>query len=106
METLRSSASNNRVARRSVLVRVPASTSNLGSGFDTLGLALGLYHFIRVTRRRGRGVTLASPVVYARLCAQLMPLRRPKHKHRVVESSSLNQLRKQNWFQIIAFKMH
>jgi homoserine kinase len=34
----------------SVVVRLPASTSNLGSGFDTLGLALGLYGYIRVTR--------------------------------------------------------
>jgi homoserine kinase len=41
-------------------VRVPASTSNLGSGFDTLGLAVRLYAVVRVTRREGRGVTVAS----------------------------------------------
>lgn len=29
--------------------RVPASTSNLGSGFDTLGLALALYNTVKVT---------------------------------------------------------
>lgn len=34
----------------SVTVRVPASTSNLGSGFDTLGLAVNLYN--EVTLRR------------------------------------------------------
>jgi homoserine kinase len=33
-----------------VHVRVPASTSNLGPGFDCLGLALQLYNTIRVTR--------------------------------------------------------
>ncbi len=33
-----------------VHVRVPASTSNLGPGFDTLGLALQLYNTITLTR--------------------------------------------------------
>jgi homoserine kinase len=37
----------------SVTVRVPASTSNCGSGFDTLGLALGLYNTVTVTRSAG-----------------------------------------------------
>jgi len=45
---------------RSATVRVPASTSNLGSGFDTLGLAVRLYARVRVTRRQGRGVTVIS----------------------------------------------
>src|SRR6201994_3786582 len=31
------------LAERSVLVRVPATSANLGPGFDTLGLALGLH---------------------------------------------------------------
>jgi homoserine kinase len=35
---------------RSVTVRVPASTSNLGSGFDTLGLAVNLYNTITLAR--------------------------------------------------------
>jgi homoserine kinase len=34
---------------KSVTVRVPASTSNLGSGFDTLGLALNLYNEVTLT---------------------------------------------------------
>ncbi len=33
---------------RRIRVRVPASTANLGSGFDVLGLALGLYNTIEV----------------------------------------------------------
>jgi homoserine kinase len=33
---------------RSVLVRVPATSANLGPGFDTLGLALGLYDEVEV----------------------------------------------------------
>jgi homoserine kinase len=36
-----------------VTVRVPASTSNLGPGFDCLGLALRLYNHVTVARRRG-----------------------------------------------------
>ncbi len=39
----------------SVTVRVPASTSNLGPGFDCLGLALGLYNELTVTRHAGAG---------------------------------------------------
>jgi len=36
-----------------VHVRVPASTSNLGPGFDCLGLALNLYNTTTVTRAEG-----------------------------------------------------
>ncbi|HEV2840499.1 MAG TPA: homoserine kinase [Chthoniobacterales bacterium] len=37
-----------------VTVRVPASTSNLGPGFDCLGLALRLYNNVTISRRRDR----------------------------------------------------
>jgi homoserine kinase len=37
-----------------VTVRVPASTSNLGPGFDCLGVALRIYNSVTVTRRRSR----------------------------------------------------
>ena len=37
-----------------VTVRVPASTSNLGPGFDCLGIALRLYNNLTISRRRGR----------------------------------------------------
>jgi homoserine kinase len=37
----------------SVAVRVPASTSNCGSGFDTLGLALNLYNRVTLSRAAG-----------------------------------------------------
>jgi homoserine kinase len=37
----------------SVVVRVPASTSNCGAGFDTLGLALGLYNRVTIARAGG-----------------------------------------------------
>jgi homoserine kinase len=36
-----------------VTVRVPASTSNLGPGFDCLGLALHIYDHVTVARGRG-----------------------------------------------------
>jgi homoserine kinase len=37
-----------------VTVRVPASTSNLGPGFDCLGIALRVYNNVTVSRARGR----------------------------------------------------
>jgi len=53
-----------------VLVQVPASTSNCGPGFDTLGIALRLYNFVKLTPREDgefRGSTSelrdASPMV-------------------------------------------
>jgi homoserine kinase len=36
-----------------VTVRVPASTSNLGPGFDCLGVALRIYNEVTILRRRG-----------------------------------------------------
>jgi len=39
----------NALAGRSVTVRVPATSANLGPGFDTLGLALSLYDELTVT---------------------------------------------------------
>jgi homoserine kinase len=41
---------------RSVLVRVPATSANLGPGFDTLGLAVSLYDELVVTATSGSGV--------------------------------------------------
>ena len=43
---------------RSVLVRVPATTANLGPGFDTLGLALSVYDELVVTVREQPGATV------------------------------------------------
>ena len=43
---------------RSVTVRVPATTANLGPGFDTLGLALSLYDELTVTVRAAPGATV------------------------------------------------
>jgi homoserine kinase len=40
-------------AADTVVVRVPASTSNCGAGFDTLGLALDLYNRVTVSRAPG-----------------------------------------------------
>ena len=46
----------------SVIVRVPGTTANLGSGFDTLGLAVALHNRVAVTRRDGKGATVTSPI--------------------------------------------
>lgn len=54
---------------RSVTVRVPASTSNLGSGFDTLGLALRLYNRVEVTRTSKPGLHIPAAASAAELAA-------------------------------------
>ncbi|MEO5535196.1 MAG: homoserine kinase [Pseudolysinimonas sp.] len=43
---------------RSVSVKVPATTANLGPGFDTLGLALSLYDELEFTARSKPGATI------------------------------------------------
>ena len=43
-----------------IQVRVPASTANLGPGFDCLGMALGLYHRLTVRESLGTGVVLRA----------------------------------------------
>jgi len=43
---------------RSVTVRVPATSANLGPGFDTLGLALSLYDELTVTAHDAPGVSV------------------------------------------------
>ncbi len=47
-----------------VTVRVPASTSNLGPGFDTFGIALRLYNRVRVTQVASRNLepVITSPI--------------------------------------------
>ena len=32
-----------------VYVRVPATSANMGSGFDSLGIALGIYNTLRIS---------------------------------------------------------
>ena len=44
---------------RSVLVKVPATTANLGPGFDTLGMALTIEDELTATVREGSGVKVA-----------------------------------------------
>jgi homoserine kinase len=46
------------LAGRSVTVKVPATTANLGPGFDTLGLALSLYDELDVSVRPEPGATV------------------------------------------------
>ncbi len=53
---------------QSVIVKVPGSTSNLGPGFDCLGVALGVYNRIRVTRQadaEGPGIEGSAMAVEA-----------------------------------------
>lgn len=46
---------------KQITVRVPATTSNLGPGFDALGVALRLYNFVALERTPGTGANL--PIV-------------------------------------------
>jgi homoserine kinase len=48
-------------APRQVHVRVPATTANLGSGFDVLGLALQLYNVFTMTITSKRGWRVSLP---------------------------------------------
>jgi homoserine kinase len=41
-------------------IRVPASTANLGPGFDCLGMALGLYHRLTVVEGAGEGLEIRA----------------------------------------------
>jgi homoserine kinase len=45
-----------------VTLKIPGTTSNLGSGFDTLGLALRLYNRITLMRTTGSDVELTTPI--------------------------------------------
>ncbi len=47
---------------KTVSVTVPATTSNLGPGFDTLGLALNLRNVIALQQSSTRGVRIVSPI--------------------------------------------
>ena len=47
-----------RLIHRSVTVKVPATTANLGPGFDTLGLALSVYDELHVSVRQQPGATV------------------------------------------------
>ena len=58
--------SANPTCASAVTVRVPASTSNLGPGFDTLGVALKLYNRVHLETSVGKAVNIISPLDAAR----------------------------------------
>ena len=43
-----------------VNVKVPATTANMGAGFDTFGMALAMYNTVGLRRVQGRGIRLAN----------------------------------------------
>ena len=45
---------------KQVHITVPASTANLGPGFDCLGLGLALYHRLKVSEQRGKGLEIQT----------------------------------------------
>ena len=45
---------------RQVHIKVPASAANLGPGFDCLGLALALYHRLKVSEQKGEGLEIQT----------------------------------------------
>ncbi len=48
------------MAAREYCIIAPASTANLGPGFDCLGLALGLYHRLQVREEEGQGLEVRA----------------------------------------------
>jgi homoserine kinase len=58
---------------KSVTVRAPASTSNLGSGFDTLGLAVNLYSEVTLTRVRTGAARVELPTMVAEAAELFFP---------------------------------
>lgn len=44
------------MSSKTVLVQIPASTSNCGPGFDCLSIALSLYNFVRLTLRGDQAI--------------------------------------------------
>src|SRR5262245_10335876 len=53
-------ASRSRRLPHEVTVRVPGRPSNCGAGFDSLGMALGIYNEITLTRGDWRGARPAA----------------------------------------------
>ncbi|MEN8661244.1 MAG: homoserine kinase [Lentimonas sp.] len=49
-------------APSTVLIQIPASTSNCGPGFDTLSIALSLYNFVRLTLRADDSIVAVSEI--------------------------------------------
>jgi homoserine kinase len=47
-----------RVSKGRVIVKIPASTANLGPGFDTLGMALSLYAWVSMSASEKTKITL------------------------------------------------
>lgn len=41
---------------KTYIVRVPATTANIGSGFDTLGMSLGLYNVVQFVPTEGKAL--------------------------------------------------
>lgn len=61
-------------APQSVTIQVPGSTSNIGPGYDCLGIALGVYNRVTVTRMEGDdapGLRVSPAHGMVRECARL-----------------------------------
>ncbi|SEC04830.1 homoserine kinase [Paramicrobacterium humi] len=87
---------------RSVAVKVPATSANLGPGFDTLGLALSMYDELTVTAVPGSDVTVdvtgvgegvvptdASNLVASSILATFAAVRQPAPGLHIAASNSI-----------------
>lgn len=43
-------------------IRVPATTANIGPGFDTMGIALNLYNYFELEEKKKRKPWLTLPL--------------------------------------------
>lgn len=43
-----------------IKIKIPATTANVGPGFDSFGLALSFYNYVTIEKRGGKGISLEN----------------------------------------------
>jgi len=74
---------------KSVTVRAPCSTANLGPGFDVFGLALDAFYDEVTVTKKGKGITIVS--------SDDIPLDPKKNTAGLVAKAMLDNFRKEGW---------
>ena len=74
---------------KSVTVRAPCSTANLGPGFDVFGLALDAFYDEVTVTKKGKGITIVS--------SDDIPLDPKKNTAGIVAKAMLDNFRKEGW---------
>ena len=82
-----------------VNVKVPATTANMGAGFDTFGMALAMYNTVGLRRLQGRAVRLANVGPHTKSMEQARDNLTVQAARRVFEAANER-------FSGLAFKMY